>query len=76
VRFINSLLKPWLNKVGYINEIGCTDEMSYANRIGCIGKVGYRVSEAEVGVLVVVHEVKFLVVLILVLVLAKLFLRR
>ena len=63
-RFINSLLKPWLDKVGYINGIGYTN------------KVGYRVSEVEVGVLVVVRGVRFSVVLVLVLVLVKLFLRR
>ena len=63
-RFVNSLPKPWLNKVGYINRIGYTN------------KVGYRVSEVKVGVLVVVHRVGFLVVLVLVLVLVKLFLRR
>jgi hypothetical protein len=57
MKFINSLPKPWLNKVGYINKIG------YTNKIGCIGKIGYKVSEVKVGVLVV-------------LILAKLFLKR
>ena len=64
IRFVNSLPKPWLDKVGCINGIGCTDE------------VGCRVSEVEVGVLVVVCRVGFSVVLVLVLVLVKLFLRR
>ena len=63
-RFINSLPKPWLNKVGYINGIG------YTNKVGC------RVSEVKVGVLKVVCGVRFLIVLVLVLVLVKLFLRR
>ena len=64
VRFVNSLLKPWLDKVGYINEMGCTNKM------------GYGVSEVKVRVLIVVYKIGFLVVLVLVLVLAKLFLRR
>ena len=50
--------------------------MGYINGIGCTNKVGYRVGEVEVGVLVVVHKIGFLVVLVLVLVLVKLFLRR
>jgi hypothetical protein len=76
VRFVNSLPKPWLNKVGYINKTDCTDEMSYVNGIGYIGKVGCGVGEIKVRVSVVVYKVKFSVVLILVLVLAKLFLKR
>ena len=64
VKFVNSLPKPWLDKVGYINRIGCTNE------------VGYRVGEVKVRVLVVVCGIKFLVVLVLVLMLVKLFLRR
>ena len=70
IRFVNSLPKPWLNKAGYINEMGCT------NKVSCIGKVGYRVGEVKVGVLMVVSKIRFLVVLVLVLALAKLFLRR
>jgi hypothetical protein len=76
MRFINSLPKPWLNKAGcinktdYINKIGCT------NGIGYIGKVGYRVNKIKVRVSVIGYEVKFSVILILVLVLAKLFLKR
>jgi hypothetical protein len=62
--------------VGYINKTGYTNEMNYTDRIGYIGKVGYRVSEVKIRVSVVVHEVKFLVVLVLVLALAKLFLKR
>ena len=50
--------------------------MGHTNRIGYIGKVGYRVSEVKVRVLIVVHKIGFLVVLVLILVLAKLFLRR
>ena len=54
VRFINFLLKPWLNKVDYINKVGYTNKMGY---IGCgVGKIKVRV--------------------LVVLVLAKLFLRR
>ena len=64
IRFINSLLKPQLNKAGYINKIGYTN------------KVGYRVNKVKVGVSIVVYKIRFLVVLILVLALAKLFLRR
>ena len=64
VRFVNSLPKPQLNKVGYINGIGCTN------------KVGYRVNKVKVRVSVVVYGVGFSVVLVLVLVLVKLFLRR
>ena len=50
--------------------------MGYINGIGCTNKVGYRVSKVKVGVLVVVYRVGFSVVLVLVLVLVKLFLRR
>ena len=81
-RFINSLPKPWLGKMGCINKIGCVDEMGYINkidcinRIGCVGKMGYRVSEVEVGVLIVIRKIGFLVVLVLILILAKLFLKR
>jgi len=50
--------------------MGCT------NKVGCVGKVGYRVSKVKVGVLIVVYKIRFLVILILVLVLAKLFLKR
>ena len=52
IKFVNSLLKPWLNKVGYINKIGC------------------KISEVKVGVLIIVYKIRFLVVL------AKLFLKR
>jgi len=48
--------------------------MGYTNKVGCIGKIGYRVSEVKVRVLIVVYKIKFSVVLVLVL--AKLFLRR
>ena len=48
----------------------------WLDEVGYINKVGYRVSEVKVRVLIVVHGVRFLVVLVLVLVLAKLFLRR
>ena len=58
IKFINSLLKPWLNKVGYIN------------------KTSYRINEVKVRVLIVVYKVGLLVVLVLILVLAKLFLKR
>ena len=74
VMFINSLLKLQLNKVGYINKISYTNKIGYTNRIGCIGKIGYRVSKVKVRVLIVVYKVKFSVVLVLVL--AKLFLKR
>ena len=70
VRFINSLLKPWLNKIDCTNEIGCAGEM------GCINGIGCGVSKVEVGVSVVVCKVGFLMILVLVLVLAKLFLKR
>ena len=50
-RFVNSLPKPWLDEVGYINRIGYTN------------KVGYRVSKVKVRVLIVVRGVRFLVVL-------------
>jgi len=70
IRFINSLLKPWLNKAGCINKIGCT------NKVGYIGKIGYRISKVKVRVLIVVYKIRFLVILVLVLALAKLFLRR
>jgi hypothetical protein len=70
IKFVNSLPKPWLNKTGCTNEIGCT------NGIGCIGCIGYKVSEVKVGVSIVVREVEFLVILVLVLALAKLFLKR
>ena len=58
VRFINSLPKPWLNKVGYINKTSCG------------------VSEVKVKVSIVVRKIGFLVVLVLVLALAKSFLKR
>jgi len=64
IRFINSLPKPWLN------EVGCVNGMGYINKVGC------RVSEVKVGVLMVVCGVRFSVILMLVLMLAKLFLRR
>jgi membrane associated rhomboid family serine protease len=70
IKFVNSLPKPWLNKTGYTNKIGYTDG------IGWIGYISYRVSKVKVRVSVVVYKVEFLVVLILVLALAKLFLRR
>jgi len=50
--------------------------MGYTNKVGYIGKVGYRVSKVKVGGLIVVYKIRFSVVLILVLALAKLFLRR
>ena len=50
--------------------------MGYADKIGYIGKIGYRVSKVKVRVLIVVRKIGFSVVLILVLALAKLFLRR
>jgi hypothetical protein len=53
IKFINSLPKPWLDKMGYINKMGC------ANRIGYIGYIGYRVSEVKVRVSVVVYKVEF-----------------
>ena len=49
MRFINSLLKPWLDRVGYINKVG------YTNKMGCIS---YRISEVKVKVLVVLILVK------------------
>jgi hypothetical protein len=70
IRFINSFPKPWLDKTGYINKMGCTDGIGYIGYISC------RVSKVKVRVLVVVYKVKFSVVLVLVLVLAKLFLKR
>ena len=90
VRFVNSLLKPqlqfyldgsitisrliqgqfyYINKIGYTGEIGCVG--SIIGRIGFVGgiisRVGFIVGKVEIGVLMV---------LVLVLVLAKLFLRR
>jgi len=50
--------------------VGCINE------IGCVGKMGYKVSKFKVRVLIVVYKIRFLVVLVLVLALAKLFLRR
>ena len=76
IKFINSLPKSQLNKVGYINKTGYTNKINYADGISYIGKIGHRVSEVKVKISVVVYKVEFLVILILVLVLAKLFLRR
>jgi len=45
------------------------------NKIGYIGKISYRVGKVKVRVLMVVHKIRFSVVLVLV-ALAKLFLRR
>ena len=58
IKFVNSLLKPWLNKVGYIN------------------KTGYKINKIKVRVLIIVYKVGFSVILVLVLVLAKLFLKK
>ena len=58
IKFINSLLKPWLNKIGYIN------------------KMGYRINKVKIRVLIAVYKIRFLVILVLVLVLAKSFLKR
>ena len=68
IKCVNSLLKPWLNKVGYINKMGYINGIDYTNKIGC------GVSKVKVRVLVIVYQVKFLVVLVPVL--AKLFLKR
>ena len=48
-RFINSLPKPQLNKVDYINKVGCTDKMGY---------IGYRVGEVKIRVSVILILVK------------------
>ena len=62
--------------MGYINEIGYTNKMGYTNRIDYIGKIGYRIGEVEIGISVVIYKVGFLVILVLVLALAKLFLKK
>ena len=46
------------------------------NKVGYINEIGYRVGKVKVRVLMVVYKIRFLVVLVLVLALAKLFLRR
>ena len=59
-KFINSLLKPWLDKVGYTNKVGYR-----------VSKVKVRVLMVVYRV-----RFSVILVLVLVLVLAKLFLRR
>ncbi len=44
--------------------------------MGYINKASYRVGKVKVGVSIIVRKIRFLVILILVLVLTKLFLRR
>ena len=88
-RFISSLLKPQLcpdrsvivsrliqGWFYYINKVGCSNKINCTNRMGCANKVGYIISNTKIGVLIVVYKVGFLVVVVLVLILAKLFLRR
>ena len=58
----------YINEMGYTNRVGCTDGIGYVEKIGC------GVSEVKVRVSMVVCKVRFLVVLVLAL--AKLFLRR
>jgi hypothetical protein len=58
MRFINFLPKPWFDKVGCINKMGC------------------RVGEVEIRVSIIVYEIGFSIILVLILVLAKLFLKK
>ena len=59
----------YINKMGYTNKISCTDGIDY------VGKIGYRANKVKIWVSVVVYKIGFSVILVLVLVLAKLFLR-
>jgi len=64
------------SEMGCASEMGRINEMDYTDGIGCVGKMGYRVSEVKVGVSMVVYKIGFLIILVLVLALAKLFLKR